>query len=59
VPELNAGDAISAKGVKVGYLPQEPQLDPSKNVKENVLDGVEAKQKILDQYDEVLSQRWL
>lgn len=47
------GEAISAKGVKVGYLPQEPQLDPEKTVKENVLDGVEAKKAILDQYEEV------
>ena len=50
---MNTGDAVSAKGVKVGYLPQEPQLDPNKTVKENVLDGVEAKQAILDQYEEV------
>ena len=34
------GEAWAAEGVTVGYLPQEPQLDPTKNVKENVMDGV-------------------
>ena len=32
-----------ADGVKMGYLPQEPQLDASKNVRENVMDAVAAK----------------
>lgn len=34
------GEAWPAEGVKVGYLPQEPQLDPTKTVMENVMDGV-------------------
>ncbi|MDY6407139.1 MAG: energy-dependent translational throttle protein EttA [Pseudomonadota bacterium] len=34
------GEAWAADGVKVGYLPQEPQLDPTKTVMENVMDGV-------------------
>ncbi|WP_420428567.1 energy-dependent translational throttle protein EttA [Algiphilus sp.] len=34
------GEARPQPGIKVGYLPQEPQLDPSKNVRGNVLDGV-------------------
>jgi len=34
------GEAWAAEGIKVGYLPQEPQLDPDKTVKENVMDGV-------------------
>ena len=34
------GEAWAAEGIKVGYLPQEPQLDPAKTVKENVMDGV-------------------
>ena len=34
------GDARLTPGFSVGYLSQEPQLDPSKTVKENVLDGV-------------------
>ncbi len=34
------GEAWAAEGVTVGYLPQEPQLDPSKDVRGNVMDGV-------------------
>jgi ATP-binding cassette ChvD family protein len=34
------GEAWAADGIRVGYLPQEPQLDPNKTVKENVMDGV-------------------
>ena len=34
------GEAWAAEGVKVGYLPQEPQLDPSKDVIGNVMEGV-------------------
>src|SRR5690606_11376214 len=34
------GEAWAAEGVRVGYLSQEPQLDPAKTVKENVMDGV-------------------
>jgi ATP-binding cassette ChvD family protein len=34
------GEAWAAEGITVGYLPQEPQLDPTKTVKENVMDGV-------------------
>ena len=34
------GEAWAADGVNVGYLPQEPQLDPDKTVEENVRDGV-------------------
>ena len=30
------GEIISAKGIKIGYLPQEPELDPAKNVYDNV-----------------------
>lgn len=41
------GEAYAADGAKVGYLPQEPELDPSKTVFENVMDGVgEIKEKI-------------
>src|SRR5215218_11429457 len=47
------GEAWVAEGARVGYLPQEPQLDPSKNVRENVMEGVAAKKAILDQYNEV------
>ena len=34
------GDGWVAEGARVGYLPQEPQLDPAKNVRENVMEGV-------------------
>ncbi len=35
-----SGEAWAAEGVTVGYLPQEPELDPTKTVKENVMEGV-------------------
>ncbi|WP_114943014.1 energy-dependent translational throttle protein EttA [Microvirga calopogonii] len=47
------GEAWVAEGARVGYLPQEPQLDPSKNVRENVMEGVAAKKAILDRYNEL------
>ncbi|WP_414473623.1 energy-dependent translational throttle protein EttA [Microvirga sp. M2] len=48
-----AGEAWVAEGARVGYLPQEPQLDPSKNVRENVMLGVAAKKALLDRYNEI------
>lgn len=47
------GDAKALAGNKVGYLPQEPQLDESKNVLENILDGVPEKMRILNIYKEL------
>jgi len=47
------GDAWLADGATVGYLPQEPQLDASKTVRENVMDGVAHKQAKLDRYNEL------
>ncbi|MBM6579509.1 energy-dependent translational throttle protein EttA [Microvirga sp. BT689] len=47
------GEGWVAEGARVGYLPQEPQLDPSKNVRENVMEGVAAKKAILDRYNEL------
>jgi ATP-binding cassette ChvD family protein len=47
------GDGWVAEGARVGYLPQEPQLDGGKNVRENVMDGVAAKKAILDRYNEL------
>ncbi len=47
------GEAWAAKGAKVGYLPQEPQLDESLNVRENVMLGVKEKKDILDRYNEL------
>ena len=48
------GEAWVADGATVGYLPQEPQLDESKTVLENVMEGVAAKQAILDRYNELM-----
>jgi len=47
------GEAWPAEGVKVGYLPQEPQLDPSKNVMENVMDGVGEICDLMKRWEEV------
>ncbi|MBY6140556.1 energy-dependent translational throttle protein EttA [Leisingera daeponensis] len=47
------GEAWAAEGAKVGYLPQEPQLDENLTVRENVMLGVQAKKDILDRYNEL------
>jgi ATP-binding cassette ChvD family protein len=47
------GEAWVAEGARVGYLPQEPQLDSAKNVRENVMEGVADAQAILDRYNEL------
>ena len=44
------GEGYVAEGARVGYLQQEPQLDPAKSVRENVMEGVAAQKAILDQY---------
>ncbi len=51
------GEAWAAEGIKVGYLPQEPELDPDKTVFENVMLGVAEKQAVLDRYNE-LAANW-
>ena len=48
------GEAWVAEGATVGYLPQEPQLDPAKTVLDNVMEGVAAKKAILDRYNELM-----
>ena len=48
-----SGDAWVAQGARVGYLPQEPQLDPDKSVRENVMEGVAKQKAILDRYNEL------
>ena len=48
-----AGEAWVAEGARVGYLEQEPQLDPQKNVRENVMEGVAPQKAILDRYNEL------
>jgi len=47
------GEAWAAKGAKVGYLPQEPALDETRDVRGNVMLGVAAKQAKLDRYNEL------
>ena len=47
------GEAWAAEGAKVGYLPQEPELDPSLDVRGNVMLGVAGKMAILDKYNEL------
>ena len=47
------GEAWAAKGARVGYLPQEPQLDPAKTVRDNVMEGVAAKRAKLERFNEL------
>ena len=47
------GEARPAEGIKVGYLPQEPELDPNKDVLGNAMEGVAEKKAILDRYNEI------
>ena len=47
------GEGWVAEGARVGYLEQEPQLDPKKTVRENVMEGVAAKKALLDRYNEL------
>jgi energy-dependent translational throttle protein EttA len=47
------GEAFVADGMKVGYLPQEPHLDPKKNVFENIMDGLAEKKALIDEFNEV------
>jgi ATPase subunit of ABC transporter with duplicated ATPase domains len=42
-----------AEGATVGYLAQEPQVDPAKSVRDNVMEGVAAQRAILDRYNEL------
>jgi ATP-binding cassette ChvD family protein len=47
------GEAWAAEGARIGYLEQEPQLDATKSVRENVMEGVAAKKALLDRYNEI------
>jgi ATP-binding cassette ChvD family protein len=47
------GDVVFADGYSVGYLPQEPELDPKKTVKEVVMEGVQEIVDILKEYEEI------
>jgi len=48
-----AGEAFPAEGTRIGYLPQEPVLDPKKNVLQHVEEAVAEKRKILARYEEI------
>jgi|SRR5579884_2363510 len=50
------GEAKPAKGVKIGFLPQEPKLDPTKNVRGNVEEGVAETKALLDEFNQVSAQ---
>src|SRR4051812_22392869 len=51
--EPSSGEAKLAPGATVGYLPQEPELDPGKDVRGNVEDGVREQRDLLDRYNEL------
>lgn len=50
------GSAGAALGIKVGYLPQEPHLDPNKNVFENIMEGLHEKKKLIDEFNNVTNK---
>ena len=50
------GEAWAAKGVKVGYLPQEPELDPNLNVRDNINQAIKEKKALLEKFNEVAVQ---
>ena len=47
------GEANPQKGLHIGYLPQEPQLDPAKTVRGNVEEGVAAEKALLDRFNDI------
>jgi ATP-binding cassette ChvD family protein len=47
------GEAWPGEGIRVGYLEQEPQLDPTKNVKENVMDGVRPVADMMERFNAI------
>ena len=47
------GEGWVAEGARVGYLPQEPKLDETKNVRENVMEGVAPQRALLERYNEL------
>jgi ATP-binding cassette ChvD family protein len=48
-----AGEAFPAEGTRIGHLPQEPQLDPGKNVLQHVEEAVAEKRAVLRRYEEI------
>jgi ATP-binding cassette ChvD family protein len=53
VEEPTSGEARPAKGIRVGFLPQEPVLDPSKDVRGNIEEGVAETRALLDRFNEL------
>jgi energy-dependent translational throttle protein EttA len=53
VEEPTSGEARPAKGIRVGFLPQEPVLDPAKDVRGNIEDGVREIRALLDRFNEL------
>ncbi|MFQ5565168.1 MAG: energy-dependent translational throttle protein EttA [Paracoccaceae bacterium] len=51
-----SGEAWAAKGIRVGYLPQEPRLDETKDVRANVMNGVAEKAALVARFNEVAMQ---
>jgi sulfate-transporting ATPase len=47
------GEARPLPGTRIGFLPQEPQLDPAKDVRGNVIEGVREQQALLDQFNQI------
>ena len=50
------GEAWAEKGAKIGYLSQEPELDPALNVLGNVMTGVKEKKAVVDRYNELMME---
>src|SRR3982751_1816168 len=56
VEETSSGSAELAAGASVGWLPQEPDLDPAKDVRGNVEDGVRPLRDLLDRFNEISAE---
>src|SRR3546814_13059647 len=54
-----SGEAWAAEGVRVGYLAQEPQLDPKKTVRENVMDGVRPVADMIRSEERRVGKEWV
>ncbi|MFZ4689991.1 MAG: energy-dependent translational throttle protein EttA [Polymorphobacter sp.] len=50
------GEAWAGEGITVGYLPQEPQLDPTKDVRGNVMDGVRPVAEMMDRFNAISAE---
>ena len=48
-----SGEAWAADGIKVGYLPQEPELEPTRNVLENVMEGMREAKALITEFEEI------